>query len=67
MLNQSRWALSSDHFLQSVGTNTGINYRKDFEEYLEILIKVFEKRRGAFSMSLGSGIGLFSPTRIQAW
>jgi hypothetical protein len=42
---QSRWALSSDNFLQSVGTNTGINYRKDFEEYLEILTKGLRKKK----------------------
>jgi len=28
-----------------VGTNTGINYGKDFEEYLEILMKGLRKRK----------------------
>ena len=45
MPNQARWALSSDDFLQSVGTNTGINYRRDFEEYLEILMKGLRKKK----------------------
>lgn len=45
MSYQSRWALSSDDFLQSVGTNTGINYKKDFEEYLEILMKGLRKKK----------------------
>jgi hypothetical protein len=45
MSSQSRWALSSDDFLQSVGTNTGINYRRDYEEYLEILMKGIRKKK----------------------
>ena len=28
-----------------MGTNTGINYRKDFEEYLEILMKGLRKKK----------------------
>jgi hypothetical protein len=28
-----------------VGTNTGINYGKDFEEYLEILMKGLRKKK----------------------
>ena len=28
-----------------MGTNTGINYGKDFEEYLEILMKGLRKRK----------------------
>ncbi|PPQ93016.1 hypothetical protein CVT25_006096 [Psilocybe cyanescens] len=47
----SRWALSSDDFLQSVGTNTSINYEKDFAEYLEILvIGLQEKRKSVFNV-----------------
>ena len=42
---QSRWALSSDDFLQSVGNNTGINYARDFEEYLEILVRGLQKKK----------------------
>jgi len=41
----SRWALSSDDFLQSVGNNTGINYARDFEEYLEILVRGLQKKK----------------------
>jgi hypothetical protein len=43
--HQSRWALSSDDFLQSVGNNTGINYAKDFEEYLEVLVRGLRKKK----------------------
>jgi hypothetical protein len=43
--SQCRWALSADDFLQSVGTNTGINYAKDFDEYLEILITGLRKKK----------------------
>lgn len=42
---QSRWALSADDFLQSVGNNTGINYARDFEEYLEILVRGLQKKK----------------------
>jgi uncharacterized metal-binding protein len=28
-----------------MGTNTGINYRRDFEEYLEILMKGLRKKK----------------------
>ena len=28
-----------------MGTNTGINYRRDFEEYLEILMKGIRKKK----------------------
>lgn len=38
LLLQSRWALSADDSLQSIGTHTGINYAKDYKEYLEILM-----------------------------
>jgi len=44
-VSQSRWALSSDDFLQNVGTNTGINYGKDFEEYLEVLMTGLRKKK----------------------
>ena len=37
ILYQARWALSGDDTLQDVGSRTGINYFKDFEEYLTIL------------------------------
>jgi hypothetical protein len=43
--HQSRWALSSDDFLQSVGNNTGINYAQDFDEYLEILLTGLRKKK----------------------
>ncbi|PPQ94907.1 hypothetical protein CVT25_004425 [Psilocybe cyanescens] len=47
----SRWALFSDDFLQSVGTNTGINYEKDFAEYLEILVTgLWEKRKSVLNV-----------------
>jgi hypothetical protein len=36
-LCQARWALSADEALQEVGSNTGIHYFRDFEEYLMIL------------------------------
>ncbi|KAF9034771.1 hypothetical protein BJ165DRAFT_1533821 [Panaeolus papilionaceus] len=35
----ARWALSSDDTLQQVGSSTGIQYLKDYEEYLIILEK----------------------------
>lgn len=44
-LSQSRWALSSDDLLQAVGTNTGINYANDFEEYLEVLMTGLRKKK----------------------
>lgn len=44
-VSQSRWALSSDDFLQNVGTNTGINYGNDFEEYLEVLMTGLRKKK----------------------
>ncbi len=28
-----------------MGTNTGINYRNDFEEYLELLLKGIQRRK----------------------
>lgn len=34
---QARWALSADDTLQEIGSNTGIRYFSDFEEYLMIL------------------------------
>lgn len=34
---QARWALSADEILQSVGSNTGINYFADYEEYVHLL------------------------------
>jgi hypothetical protein len=36
-LLQARWALSSDVSLQEVGSSTGIQYFKDYEEYLTLL------------------------------
>ncbi|KAF8994668.1 hypothetical protein BDQ17DRAFT_1251509, partial [Cyathus striatus] len=43
----ARWTLSGDTFLQSKGTTTGIDYAKDFDEYLEILMKgVRMKKKG---------------------
>jgi hypothetical protein len=42
---QSRWTLSPDDFLQTVGTNTGINYANDFDEYLEILMTGLRKKK----------------------
>jgi hypothetical protein len=36
-LYQARWALSCDESFQEVGTNTGIHYFDDYEEYLKIL------------------------------
>ena len=44
-LSQSRWALSADDCLQGVGANTGINYGRDFEEYLEILMTGLQKKK----------------------
>lgn len=44
-LSQSRWALSADDCLQSVGANTGINYGRDFEEYLEVLMTGLQKKK----------------------
>jgi hypothetical protein len=43
--NQCRWALSSDEHLQSRGNNTGIDYGKDFEEYLELLITGLQQKK----------------------
>ncbi len=34
-----------DECLQNVGTNTGINYGKDFDEYLEILLTGLRKKK----------------------
>jgi hypothetical protein len=34
---QARWALSSDGSLQEVGSSTGIQYFKDYDEYLTVL------------------------------
>jgi hypothetical protein len=45
ILYQARWALSGDDTLQEVGFSTGINYFKDFEEYLTILETGLRKRK----------------------
>lgn len=37
--------LSSDELLQNVGTNTGINYESDFEEYLGLLTTGLRKKK----------------------
>ena len=34
---QARWGLSSDVSFQEVGSNTGIRYFQDYEEYLTML------------------------------
>ncbi|KAH9970789.1 hypothetical protein BGW80DRAFT_1326669 [Lactifluus volemus] len=41
----SRWALSSDNFLQRVGNNTGIHYANDFDMYLRILMTGLRQRK----------------------
>lgn len=41
----ARWALSSDDALQEVGSNTGIRYFNDFEEYLTILVTGLQQRK----------------------
>ncbi|EDR01377.1 uncharacterized protein LACBIDRAFT_333280 [Laccaria bicolor S238N-H82] len=41
----ARWALSSDDALQEVGSNTGIRYFNDFEEYLTILETGLQQRK----------------------
>jgi hypothetical protein len=42
---QARWALSSDETLQAVGTNTGIRYFDDYEEYFKILETGFRRKK----------------------
>lgn len=37
--------MSSDDCLQAVGNNTGINYSKDFDEYLELLVLGLQKKK----------------------
>ncbi|KAF8998004.1 hypothetical protein BDQ17DRAFT_1329042 [Cyathus striatus] len=37
--NPTCWALSGDECLQCIGGQTGINYAKVFDEYIEILVK----------------------------
>ena len=42
---QTRWALSSDDLFQSVGHNTGINYARDFDEYLAFLLSGLRRKK----------------------
>ena len=42
---QARWALSADDILQPVGSNTGINYFADYEEYIHLLETGLHKRK----------------------
>lgn len=42
---QARWALSSDETLQAVGTNTGIHYFDDYEEYLKLLVTGLHRKK----------------------
>ncbi|KAF9554036.1 hypothetical protein CPC08DRAFT_753896 [Agrocybe pediades] len=41
----TRWALSADEMLQDVGHITGINYSRDFDEYLELFLSGLHKKK----------------------
>ena len=64
MLNQSHWALT---FYKVWVPIPELTTEETSKNTLKFWWKVFEKGREAISTSLGNGIGLFSPTQIQAW
>jgi len=48
---QARWALLCDETLQAVGTNTGIHYFDDYEEYLKILeLSLRRKKKSVYNI-----------------